>query len=230
MRIKPPSPKISYQFAPVSVAVINDCRISDGAVRAFCVMLSLRDGDGCVIGERRLARRLHRAARTAHTYLHELIAAGYIKPVAGKRRGQRGSYRFTELSAANGFSTPGKRRSEAQQSTATSAAIGFSTVQQSASARIRENYSRTGDDLKNDGATDLTLGVIADLLRTCPLKGRTAEDEARRLDERLPRMRSYLLGHLKFALSEKLEDPIGYAERQTQYGAIPLPSGESVLP
>ncbi len=230
MPVGPPKQKISYHFAPVSQTILEDGRVSDGALRAYCFMLCARPdmtGNLCSIGERRLAAALARSPRTTHTYLHELIDAGYINPVAGKRRGQRGTYRFAELGAANGFSTLGNAQTEVQQSTAKSAANRFSTVQQTASARIRKSNSRIGSDLKNEHGRELLFEEIVELLGRCPLNGKTAEEEARRLDERLPRMRSYLVGHLTYAISEKLEDPISYAERQTQYGAIPLPRRES---
>jgi hypothetical protein len=79
-----------------------------------------------------------------------------------------------------------------------------------------------GDDLKKMTTEEATLDELIDLLRRCPLNGKTAEEEAAWIVRRwLSHQRRAFAGHLHDALDEKLDDPISYADRMTQRGETP---------
>jgi hypothetical protein len=94
----PTQGRIPYPFAPVPIAMLDEEQLTDGACRAYGLMLACRDGSICRISEKRLGDRLHRSPRTAHKYIHELIFRGHIEPM-NSRSGRCGRYRLVAATA-----------------------------------------------------------------------------------------------------------------------------------
>src|SRR5579862_6105108 len=116
--------EIRYRFAPLPVAAIDDAHISDGAFRMYALLMAVRHGDLATISEKRSGERLKRSKRTAHTWIHELIDAGYIEQVDTKN-GRRCTYRIIALTGANGFTGTTPAPSEPVQNLADTSANGF---------------------------------------------------------------------------------------------------------
>lgn len=186
------------------MAVIDDAQLSDGALRAYAIMLAVRDDDRCSIGERTLAKRLHRSPRTAHSYIHELVDRGHVQ-VMNAEYGRRSTYRLTALTAANGFSSPHDPKVGPQQNLATTAANGFSATAESGFSYPRVDILPRGDIEKENDDAELRERAR---LRLMELFGRTngTEKECEREAESLLRWwrskRERLLEHVADAIAD----------------------------
>jgi len=200
--------------------VYNDATISPLAFLAFAVILDCIE-KGTNLGRislETLAKRLRCVRKTAWTAVQQLERAGHIRNIAP--RGACATYQvLTRVTDDTGRGVAAYTGSSVKNG-ADPCKNGPSTRVTGDTHPIRNPNLPKGDDLKKT-TTAATLDELVDLLRRCSLSGTTAEEEAAYLVRRFPRQQAPLLGHLRDALDQKLENPIDYADRMTQRGETP---------
>lgn len=236
------SQKISYQFAPLPVTAVSDASLSDGAFRAYAALLAIRNGDIARISNRTLAKDwLYCAERTAFSYVHELISAGYIEPINAKN-GRCGEYRISSLTAANTFSALELSGDRALQSAEATTANSFSgTAANRFSVSRGKKLSRVHDDEKSNDEERYQRDRVH-LLQLLAQAAMGNGNEAARADANLEREadrllrrhthvyeRNRLFAHLQRAIADAnligLAAKVAWAKWQTQYGADAAPVG-----
>jgi hypothetical protein len=202
------------RFVMLPVAVLNDPRISANAVRALGVLLDC-NFDGSKISLDRIAQRLVFSRATARRAINELIKVGHVR-----NREPNGKCPVYEIltRSAGGTGTGTKSAAHPCQARDRARTVG-GTLTKRNSLNLLPTGKTTLNETKDEDARDQLLAALAD----CGLDEETAKKEAMRLRHWFPGLSRLLVGHLRYAVSEKLADPIRYAEKQTQRGETPLP-------
>lgn len=210
------------RYVRLPTSVLNDGRLSANAVRVFGVIVDCHF-EGSKISLQRIAERCFFSRSTARRAANELINADHIRN--REPNGKCPVYEIlTRIAGGTGTST----KSVAHPSQARD---GARTVGGTLTKRKSLNSLSTGkttlNETKDEDAHDHLIAALAD----CNLDEETAKWEAARLRRWFPGLSGLLMGHLRDAVSEKLADPIRYAEKQTQRGELPKrPSGRSAPP
>jgi hypothetical protein len=202
----------SGRFVKLPVTVLNDPRLSANAVRVFGVLLDC-NFEGSKISLHRIAERLRFSRTSARRAINELVKARHVR-----NRVSNGKCPVYEIltRGAGGTGTGTKSVPHPSQTrNGARAAGGTLTKRNSINSLPIEKTAL--NETKHEDARDDLVAALAD----CKLDKETAKREAERLSSWFPGLSGLLVGHLRYAVTEQLADPIRYAEKLTQRGEPP---------
>lgn len=218
---------MAYRFVQVPVAVLNDERLQAIDVHAYGVMLDASRDGLATISEERLGKRLRKSEDTARRSIRRLVAAAWVEVVDNGNGFCREYKLVTPSNDATGLeATPLATMQGVTPSNGAAQPLAMvrRTPSNAATQPIRTPriIPRAKPERSANAALRSSLrAVLVAELERCPRNGKTAEAEADRLINWFPGLERFLLGHLRYALAEQVEDPIEYASRQTQRGEPP---------
>jgi hypothetical protein len=225
-------PTATAPFAKLPVALLNDENLDPIDVRVYGILRAVDfDNDGIsLISLLRIGERVFRSERTAERSIRRLEKVGWIESL-DNGIGLCKSYRLVTpakhvgggeaLTAA--VDDGGKARTPAIGDPQRLSSLTQTPVTGDQQPRRYLNSFPDGTQLTRKKTRDDARPDLLQLLAECQLDRETAEREADRLLRWFPHLEGHLVGHLRYAVSAKLDDPVEYAARQTQRGETPTP-------
>ena len=209
------------RFVQLPIALLNDDRVSDTAVRVYSIMLDASRDNISRISVERIGERLGRGRTkyAAMAAVKQLVSAGHV---VRRKRGRgaesllvSGCAETTSVGQSSCPETTDRLRGDSQSGCPDATLSIRSSLNLLSTERLaaQNTQIRTEDEARQR---------LLDLLATAQLDEETAKKEADRLMRRFfPFLQTSAEGHLRFAIASNIADPVEYTIRATQRGEIP---------